>query len=111
MKTREDLEQNSKALQPSQAEKPGEKTEREQLREEKKLKRAVAGQPRALEDNRINTREAKAMRSEVLRLAASGLLDCLTAVCGEGELWEPRREGASRESGQDKVTFKLGFER
>lgn len=44
----------------------------------------VAGQPRASEDNRINTTEAKAMNSEVLRLAASGLLDCLTAVWGGG---------------------------
>lgn len=61
---RQNLEQNPEALQPSEAERPGEKTEREQPQEEEKLEKVVAGKPRTLEDNSINTRVAKAMSSE-----------------------------------------------
>lgn len=101
--------QNPEALQPSEAEEPGEKTEREQSREEGKLERVVAGKPRAIRGQLDKCyREAKAMNSEVLGLAAVGLLG--SCIGGE-RVWEPRREGTSRESGQEKVTFELSFKR
>lgn len=83
----EGLGQNPKALQSSEAGNP----EREQALGEEKLERVGAGKPKALEDSRVNAREAEVMSGEGLRLTASGLLASL--------------------SGQEKVTFKLGFER